>query len=105
MSIGELIQGVREYLRQGDANATAQLAQEAIAMSDMVSWATGQIDPQGRIGEKLQELKTELRAQHEAQPSDTVATLHDALAQLREAIIRHDLDLVGESDQDDTVSF
>jgi hypothetical protein len=77
------------------------LAKEAQQLSDMVGWADGIIDQEGRVTEALDRLRAQARAQHEASSDKSVAILHDALGNLLAAIYQHDEDLTSSSDADD----
>lgn len=101
MSPGELLQTLDRYLAAPDPAALPVLVQAVHNLSDMVGWANGPIDPEGRFTDRVLELLTTLRSHHDAAPSDGVAALHDALGQLAETIGRHDRDLAVERDADD----
>jgi hypothetical protein len=77
------------------------LAREAGRLADMVGWASGPIDPQGQLLERLATLQEDLDVRH-AQSSDAgIAMLHDALTVLGRAIARHDEQLDPGSAGDD----
>ncbi len=103
MTLTELVQGVQRLLAGEGSDEAHLLAREALRLTDMIGWATGLIDPQSKIDDRLELLQQRLRARHTAQPQDEIAILHDALGDLRNAIARHDRDLGGESDDDHTV--
>lgn len=73
-------------------------------MADMTSWATGPIDPQGKITAAFELLKLQVRMRFEETQSSEVAQLHDALGDLLIAIATHDDDLnpdgIGASEDD-----
>lgn len=73
-------------------------------MADMTSWATGPIDPQGKIAAAFELLKLQVRMRFEETQSPEVAQLHDALGDLLIAIATHDDDLnpdgIGASEDD-----
>lgn len=102
MNIGELIQAVQDILQTKDAHAADMLTHQAAAISDMVGWATGPIDIHGRLGERFAELQSGLRAHYAAKAEDGIAALHDALGELRDAIARHDSDIAGASQGDES---
>jgi hypothetical protein len=62
-------------------------------MADMTGWATGPIDPQGKIAAAFELLKLQARRRFEETQSPEVAELHDALGDLLIAIATHDDDL------------
>ena len=105
MSPGELLQALDRYLAAPDPTALPVLVQAVHNLSDMVGWAHGPIDPEGRFTTKLLELLATLRSQHDAAPSDGVAALHDALGQLADTIGRHDRDLAVQRDADDEDNY
>ena len=70
-----------------------ELAKEAQQLSDMVGWADGIIDKEGRVTEAFIQLQAQARTQHEATGDQNVAILHDVLGELLAAIYRHDEDL------------
>jgi hypothetical protein len=84
-----------------DETVLIDLAKEAQQLSDMVGWADGIIDQEGRVTEALDGLRAQARAQHEAGSDNSVAILHDALGNLLAAIYQHDEDLTSSSDTDD----
>jgi len=84
-----------------DETVLIDLAKEAQQLSDMVGWADGIIDQEGRVTEALDGLRAQARAQHEASSDNSVAILHDALGNLLAAIYQHDEDLTSSSDTDD----
>lgn len=84
-----------------DETVLIDLAKEAQQLSDMVGWADGIIDQEGRVTEALDRLRAQARAQHEASSDKNVAILHDALGNLLAAIYQHDEDLTSSSNADD----
>lgn len=105
MSPAELVRNVERFLAAPDPKALPVLTQDTHNLSDMVGWASGPIDPEGRFTERLLALLAALRARHEAAPDDSIAALHDALGQLAETVARHDRDLAVERDADDEDDF
>ena len=105
MNLNELHAATRAALSKApDGALLLSLAVEAERMADMTGWATGVIDPQGRIAAAFDDLKRQARLHFEETQSPDVAQLHDALAGLINAIARHDDDLnpdgVGASEDD-----
>ncbi len=76
------------------------LAKHAQQLADMVGWANGVIDKEGRVSEAFIQLQAQARSQHEATGDENVATLHDALGGLLAAIFQHDEDLMPSSNDD-----
>lgn len=105
MSPAELLLSVERYLADPDPDAAAVLERAAAGLEDMVGWASGPIDPEGRFATRLMSLQDALRARHALHAQGEVAALHDALAALREAIARHDRDLDPAQPDEDTVDF
>lgn len=77
--------------------------QHAKELAALTTWAPGIIDPTGQACAINIELEGQIRALYEAEASDSLAALHDALLDLRSAIIQHDEDLTPSKDsgQDD----
>ncbi len=95
----ELIAEVTAAMNAGGPdNRYIDLAAAAESLSDMVGWSEGPIDSTGALDDRLHALQQSLRRIHELQPNSAVATLHDALASLREAVINHDQDLANGGD-------
>jgi hypothetical protein len=106
MNLNELLTASRDALSQTSNDAIlTSLALEAERMADMTGWAIGPIDPQGKIADAFAVLKQQARQGFEETQSPEVAQLHDALAELINAIVRHDDDLrpdgVGATQDDD----
>lgn len=78
-----------------------ELAKEAQQLSDMVGWADGLIDKEGRVSDAFMKLQAQARTQHEATNDANLAILHDAIGELMVAILRHDEDLKPSTDSDD----
>ena len=94
MNLNEFLTTAREALAQtSNDTALRSLVVEAGRMADMVGWATGPIDPHGRIAAVFDTLKQQARFRFAATQSTAVAQLHDALADLINAIVSHDDDL------------
>ena len=105
MSLTELLQAVERFLDAPDAAALPVLTQGASDLADMVGWAPGPIDRDGRVTDHLFAVLDRLRERHAAQADTGVAALHDALASLGDAIARHDRDFTAGDPDDDTVDF
>ena len=101
MSPTELVQAVERFLAAPDPAALPVLTQDTHNLADMVGWADGPIDPEGRFTERLLVLLARLRAYHEATPDNGAAALHDALGELADTVTRHDRDLATERDDDE----
>lgn len=101
----ELLTAVERYLDAPDAAALPVLIQKASDLADMVGWAPGPIDRDGRVTDQLLALLDRLREHHAAQADTGVAALHDTLASLGDAIARHDRDFTAGDPDDDTVDF
>ena len=78
-----------------------ELAKEAQQLADMVSWAEGIIDKEGRVSEALFWLQKQAVKQHEATGDKNVAILHDVVGELLAAIYRHDEDFAPSSNAGD----
>ncbi|MCR4346190.1 MAG: hypothetical protein NUV55_03135 [Sulfuricaulis sp.] len=80
------------------------LAVEAVRMADMTGWATGPIDPQGKVAAAFELLKLQVRQRFDESQSRELAELHDAIGDLLVAIATHDDDLnpdgIGASEDD-----
>lgn len=102
MKLPELMRAVAAVAQTGGTAAHCEaLAREAGRLADMVGWASGPIDPQGQLLERLATLQEDLSARN-AQTGDAgIAMLHDALTVLGRAIARHDEQLDPESAGDD----
>jgi hypothetical protein len=94
MNLSELHASISKALAQAPGGAPLHgLAVEAVRMADMTGWATGPIDPQGKIAAAFELLKLQARRRFEETQSPEVAELHDALGDLLIAIATHDDDL------------
>ena len=86
-----------------DTQGVAVMAQQ---IAEMVGWAPGAIDPKGGLQDELERLRQTARQRYEREPQPVMASLHDAIADLMDAIARHDRDLRGDSvAEDDVVGF
>lgn len=94
MNLSELHASISKALAQVPGSAPLHgLAVEAERMADMTGWATGPIDPQGKIAAAFELLKLQIRMRFEETQSPEVAVLHDAIGDLLAAIAAHDDDL------------
>lgn len=103
MNLRDLHDAARAALEETPNRAQLQRAAGmALHMAEMVGWAPGLIDPRGDVNQALDEIRSASRARFEADPNPGLATLHDALADLMDAIARHDRDLdpCGQRDDD-----
>jgi len=102
MKLPELMRAVSDVAQTGGTALHCEaLAREAGRLADMVGWASGPIDPQGQLLERLATLQDDLSARN-AQTGDAgIAMLHHALTVLGRAIARHDEQLDPESAGDD----
>lgn len=105
MTPRELLQAIERYLAAPDPAALPVLTQDTLNLADMVGWAEGPIDPEGRFTERLIVLLAALRSYYDTAPDDGVAALHDSLGQLADAVVRHDRDLDRGDSDDDTVDL
>ena len=84
-----------------DESILIGLCKQAQELSDMVGWADGIIDKEGRVSEAFIQLQAQARTQHEATGDQHVAIFHDALSGLLSAIYTHDEDLTPSSNGGD----
>lgn len=98
-----LLEEVAKTIESGDsaANSHVTLAQKVSDLADMVGWADGPIDPEQRFAGRVDGLMESLRERHARTGEPSIAALHDALAELRGRIDRHDRDLATRRDTDD----
>ena len=102
MKLPELLRAVSDVAQTGGAPEHCEgLAREAGRLADMVGWATGPIDPQGQLLERLAMLQEDLTARQARADDAGIAMLHDALTVLGRAIARHDEQLDPGSAGDD----
>jgi len=107
MNLTELLRAVSTTAQTGGDPARCEaLARETQALADMVSWATGPIDPQGEWLDRLAALQGDLRLRHAQTRDPLLALLHDSLTDLGRAIARHDedLDTRRTEDEDDDIA-
>jgi hypothetical protein len=102
MGPGALLQEVERFADSPDPAAAPALARAAADLADMVGWAAGPIDADGRFAGRLGGLLARLRDAHAAGADPGIAALHDALGALGDAVVRHDRDIT-ESVADDEV--
>ncbi len=104
MKLPELYQGLQAALaaplNPDDLTIFTNHAKELTALT---TWAPGLIDPQGQACAISIALEGKNRSLYEAGANDSLAELHDALLDLRSAIIQHDEDRTPSKDsgQDD----
>ncbi len=102
MKLPELMRAVGDVAQTGATAAHCEaLARDAGRLADMVGWASGPIDPQGQLLERLAALQEDLSARNTQTGDAGIAMLHDALTVLGRAIARHDEQLDPESAGDD----
>ncbi len=103
MTLKELCKAVNEALNEHpDGLNLKRLSRSATEITSLTGWAPGVIDPQGRFDKICVDLQQRARDLYEKTGKTEVAELHDALADLREAVARHDYDLAPDSDSDDS---
>lgn len=85
-----------------DTQELHRLTNMASHFADMVGWASGVIDADGRVQAAFDQVRHAARERFETDRNQDVAALHDAIAELLDAIVRHDQDLapVRSDDQD-----
>ena len=94
MNLNELLVAVHDALLQTpDGMLLPRLTLEAERIADMTGWAIGLIDPQGQVVTAFEALKQQARLRFEETLNPDLAQLHDALAELINAIACHDDDL------------
>jgi len=107
MKLIALLEEIEQALERDEstANEHVVLAQKISDLADMVGWASGPIDPQGRLADRLQTLMESLRARHARTGEASIATLHDIIAGLGETIDRHDRDLTPSRDPNEDEEY
>ena len=106
MTISEYHRLVVEALAaEPDEVVLIELAKQAQQLSDMVGWADGVIDKEGRVSDAFTRLQAQARAKHEATGDNNIAILHDAMDGLLVAIFRHDEDLTPSTGDDDDIAL
>ena len=94
MNLGELYKAASRALSaEPDRRALQDASSMALHLADMVSWASACIDPRGEVRVALDEIRGAARVAYERCGHAGVGTLHDAVADLADAIARHDRDL------------
>jgi hypothetical protein len=102
MQLPELLRAIHTLAQTGGTPAQCEaLVRRAMAFADMVGWASGPIDPEGALLERLAALQSDLELRYAQTRSAAIAAVHDALTDLGRAIARHDADLSGESAGDE----
>jgi hypothetical protein len=108
MKLPELMRAIGNVAQTGGTAAHCEeLAREAGRLADMVGWATGPIDPQGQLLERLATLQEDLTVRQAQADHAGIALLQSALTGLGRAIARHDeqLDPGSASDNDQGEDF
>lgn len=104
MNIASLHQdAMRALADEPDKNELHRLANMAWQLAEMVGWAPGVIDTDGRVLAAFKQVREAARKRFETDQNQDIAALHDALADLMDAIARHDRDLLPVSSDDDDV--
>jgi hypothetical protein len=94
MNLTELHAAISKALSHvSDTTPLRGLAIELERTADMTGWATGPIDPHGRVATAFELMKVQARVRFDESQSPEMAQLHDALGDLLSAIARHDDDL------------
>lgn len=102
VTLKELCKAVNDALNdRPDGRRLRQLSRSAEEIASLTGWAPGPIDPQGRFAKICKDLEDRTRTLYERTAQHELAELHDALADLREAVARHDEDLKPSSADDD----
>lgn len=102
MKFPELMRAVGDVVQTGGTAVHCEaLAREAGRLADMVGWASGPIDPQGQLLDRLATLQEDLGERNARTGDAGIAMLHDALSVLGRAIARHDEQLDPESAGED----
>lgn len=106
MTLKELCKAVNDALNdRPDGRRVQQLARNAQETAALTGWAPGVIDPQGRFAKICKDLEDRARALYERTTRRELAELHDALAELRETVARHDEDIKPSPADDDGDPF
>lgn len=101
MNLSELCKAAHEVLEHPDKQTLQRLTRRAGEIASLTGWAPGQIDPEGRFDTICQQLLHKARQLYEQNQQQEIAELHDALAELRETVARHDDDLRPDSSEGD----
>lgn len=102
MNISEYHRAVVAALAtEPDELVMKDLSKQAQHLADMVGWADGIIDKDGRVSEAFIQLQAQARSQYDTTGNENVAILHDALGGLLAIIFQHDEDLRPSSNKDD----
>jgi len=86
-----------------DTQELHRLTNMASHFADMVGWASGVIDDDGRVQAAFDQVRHAARERFETDRNQDVAALHDAIADLIESITRHDQDLAPVRSDDEDV--
>ncbi len=102
MNLTELLRAISMVAQTGGTAAQCEaLGRETQALADMVGWAQGPIDAEGRLLNRLAALQDDLKIRHAQTNEPALALLHDTLTDLGRAIARHDGDLDARSEGGD----
>gem|GEM_PF-1454481 len=94
MNLPELLRAINTVAQTGATPARCEwLAREVHRLADMVGWATGFIDANGQLLNRLAALQSDLDVRYAQTRDMSIATLHDSLSVLGRAIASHDEDL------------
>lgn len=94
MKLTELLRAVDVVAQTGGSAVQCDvLARETAALADMVGWASGPIDTDGELLDRLAALQDDLVRRHAHTGEAALVLLHDTLTDLGRAIARHDQDL------------
>ena len=74
-------------------NDLMNLTKQAHEISDMVGWAEGIIDKEGKVSAAFTVLKDKARDKYDISGNKHIAVFHDAVNDLLSQIYRHDHDL------------
>ena len=104
MNIATLHQDAMQALTgELDEQEVRRLTKMALHFADMVGWATGVIDADGRVQAAFDQVRHAARERFETDRNQDVAALHDAIAELLDAIVTHDQDLAPVRSDDEDV--
>ena len=103
VTLKELCKAVNDALNDHpDGLTLKRLSRSAVEIASLTGWAPGVIDPHGRFAKICVDLQQRARDLYEKTGKTEVAELHDALADLRETVARHDDDLNPNTDDKDS---
>lgn len=106
MTLKELCKAVNDALNDHpDGMNLQRLSRSAAEIASLTGWAPSVIDPHGRFAKICVDLQQRARDLYEKTGKTEVAELHDALADLREAVAKHDYDLDPNTDNSDDAAY